>query len=645
MKYPSIRSLIFGMLAVLLGTTGVLSAQNVKRYTVEELFKDPLFSGFVISPEADSMLAIAPSPSNGYRNIFIIDLATNEIQQLTNEKRHVINAGWFTNDRVFFGLLDEGRDSAGLWAVNKDGSRYRELVEPVAAARNYLYRYTFVIDILEDDPEHCLVISNERLADYPDVYIMKIMNGRKKIHESNPGDVVGWLTDHKGQVRIAVAADEETEANRILFRGRKGGDWEVLEAFDSTTRNMTPVGFAPDNRELIMSSNLDANTRGIFFYDPKKRELGDLIYRNPDYDVGGVRFSPKDDRLVGITYNAEKPKSVYFDEKWAEWQAMVDQALPDSFNVFASVDDNEEMAVIAALSDRRPPVFYRFDLKNPRLIELATAAPWINPADMVPAEPYSFETSDGLTLHGYLSLPHSYEAGNPVPLVAMPHGGPWARDTWGYDPWVQFLANRGFAVLKVNFRGSTGYGHDLLRASYKNVEAMNRDVYEAVMWAIDQGYADPERLGVMGASWGGYATMAQLAYYPGTYDFGINIFGVVDFIDHINTYRGKWDRDTAFEVWARRIGDPDDPEDSEKLKALSPIHFVDRIDVPVFIYHGTRDINVDISQSRMLEKALKRENVPVDSIYFADEAHTIALEENRLETFNRIEAFLEPFMP
>jgi len=279
-----------------------------------------------------------------------------------------------------------------------------------------------------------------------------------------------------------------------------------------------------------------------------------------------------------------------------------------------------------------------------RLEILAKTRPWLDDYELCGHIPISYEARDGRKIHGYLTLPKTYEPGKPVPLIVNPHGGPWARDVWGIWSWFdlepEFYASRGFAVLKVNFRGSTGYGKDHLESSFKNMEDMHYDVIDGVLWAIDQGYADKNKVGIAGASWGGYATMVGITKNPEIFQFGINIFGVVDLVEHINTYN-QWDREEGYEYWLRRIGDPKIPEDKENLEEWSAINYLERIDDPVFVYHGLRDGNVDIEQSRMLIRRLNRLGKDVTDIIRTEEAHSMADEDNRIDLYNEIDAFLE----
>jgi dipeptidyl aminopeptidase/acylaminoacyl peptidase len=277
---------------------------------------------------------------------------------------------------------------------------------------------------------------------------------------------------------------------------------------------------------------------------------------------------------------------------------------------------------------------------------LTNIAPWIDADKFQPKMPFSFTASDGQTVHGYLTLPKAYSPAKPAPLIVNPHGGPWARDkwrlSWYFDNEPQFYANRGFAVLQVNFRGSTGYGSKFFDSHKQNMGRMYLDTVEAAQWAIDSGYAHPDRIGIAGASWGGYKTMLCLVKKPDMFKFGINLFGVVDMNEAILTYL-QWDREEAYDYWVEKFYDPKDSEGRAYLKEWSPITHIDKIKGDVFIYHGVRDLNVDIEQSRMLVSALNRLDHPYTVVYDADEMHSLENPELRISVYNKIDKFILPF--
>ncbi|TVR48318.1 MAG: S9 family peptidase, partial [Puniceicoccaceae bacterium] len=584
------------------------------------------------------------------------DLDERTPRLLTRERDVDIRTiSWLSDTRLAY-RMDSERDrevprfAGGLYAVNIDGSNFRTIVRPFGGSgrgRDVAFRYTEVIHRLPDDADHVLVLNNSHAAQFPDVYRMNINNGRLRLDFRNPGKIRGWIPDQNGVVRLGFGLEEDG-SNYLIYRETANSSWKTISESADDVRNFEPWGFYHDNRRIVVAARLGGrDTRALYLLDPEKLELEEFL-ADEDFDIeGGFGFSrgiysPADGRFLGVIYQRDKPTYVWFDEEREALQRDVDLVLPDRFNILTGGDRSGRRVIIRSFSDVQHPEFFLLHLERMEIEKLADPRPWLDASAFVPMEPIRFEASDGMTIPGYLTRPRNAGDG-PVPMVAYVHGGPWFRDTWGWDPWTQFFADRGFAVLQINFRGSTGYGARHLTSSFRNVEAMNQDVTDGVRWAIEQGIADPERIGIIGASWGGYATMVGLTQTPELYQFGINIFGVVDLVEHINTYRGRWNRRFAYEYWRTRIGDPTDREQRARLEAASPIQFIDRIRAPVLIYHGEQDINVDIGQSRRLVSALRRQNKEFSWIQVSNEAHSIDSEENRLRLFNEIDRFIQPW--
>lgn len=629
--------LIFSLLCGVL-TVAAPAQQSGDLIPAEEFYKLPEFVMVGLNDAGDTMAVLAPL--NDRMGLFAIDLATREIKALAADKnRDVDDAYWVNNERLFFSWDDEGFASGGVWAINKDGSRYREIAAPARNTRG-VFRYTAPLDLLDDRDDYILVVNNERRMDYPDVYLMEVNNGNKRRVVMNPGKATGYVTDHNGVVRIAVVVEDDG-SSQILYRETDDDDWEELRSFEEESVNFSPLAFTPDNKNLYVSSNLDRDTRAVFYYDLEKREIGEQIIADDTYDIGGgLVLGPEDNRLIAIQYQQEKPAIAYFDDKWSELQQMIDQVLPDTVNRFTSWDDDERLVIVSAFTDRKPVEYYLLDTEELAIERLFGTREWIEPEMMAEQKPIRFPARDGEMIPGYVSMPPDWD-GEPIPFIMYPHGGPWARDQWGFDWWRQFMVSRGYGVMQVDFRGSTGYGKEHLKVSFKNGQVMMDDVYDGLQWAIAEGYADPKRIGIAGASGGGWKTMYMLGRYPETFDFGINIFGVVDVALQIKDYIDEWDREPAYKTWVRRMGDPEIPEEMEELKALSPMTYIDNITQPVLIYHGERDINVDIKQSRILREALEdRGNEPV-WVYAQDEAHSFSQLETRKRLFTAMDEFLQ----
>ncbi len=514
---------------------------TAKELPVEYFFKNYEFSQVSLSPDGKHLAAIAPVGES--RNLVVIDRSTMKPLAVTSlTHRDVSGYQWASNDRLLFYVEEDGNESLALNAVNIDGSKPRVLTK-ASKGIQLIPRYTRMVDRLKEDDRHVIVISNERKAQFPDLYRMDIYNGKKKRLTSNPGNFTGWGMDWDHKVRIAmrqsVAKDKSDASSELLYRETEDAPWKVLATSHLGQEGTGYAGFTPDNKSLYIVSAVGRDRMAAYKLDPATGKK-ELVFGHDEVDVGGPDFSPKDHRALAIGYVTDKPHIHYLDKKFGDIQKALDKALPDTVNRITSITEDEKTAVVIAGSDKTPGTYYLLETEPKlKLTYLAQIAERIKPADMVDMKPISYKARDGLLIQGYLTLPKDAE-GKAIPLIVHPHGGPYGpRDIWGWNPEVQFLANRGYAVLQMNFRGSGGYGNKFEVGAWKQWGLqMQDDISDAVKWAIDKGIADPKRVCIYGASYGGYATMACLTMTPDLYKCGVNYVGVVD-LDMLE----EWDTD------------------------------------------------------------------------------------------------------
>lgn len=638
MKVYQIRKLAGLIVLLMVGTFIVRPSAEIPHvYSVEDFFRNPDFTGFVISPDGKHLASLAPF--NGRQNLFVTNLESGESRRLTNNSSDdVVSITWGNNERIIFDTLKEGDLVGATYAMDIDGRRTRTLVPPLRPGQ-FVFRYTWILDILEDDPQHILVTNNSRRIDYPDVYRLNIYrDDSKRLVERNPGNITRWVTDTKGQVRLAVASDLAERRTGVLYRQNPSDDWEVLDTFGEGREFWRPIAFDFDQELIYVRSNLNRDTSAVFRYDLNERKIGSMLYGNDTYDAAGLIISEFHRSPIGIRYHAEKQRSVWFDEEKQMIQQMLDRQFPDTVNIISSSDKEERNMVITSYSDRHPRFYHLFQITDDgvRLVPLGNSLGNINPEHMAPMKPIQFESRDGLTIHGYITLPLNWSEGNPVPMIVNPHGGPWARDNWEFNRSVQFLANRGYAVLQINFRSSEGYGHKFLQAGNKEWgTTMQYDIMDSVEWAIEQGYADRERIGIYGASYGGYTTMMQLVMYPEVYRFGINNVGPVELRRLI---LARENEEETLNFYSRTIGHP--TNDRELLEAHSPLYQVENIQAPVFVIHGARDFQVRMEQADMLIRELRRHNKEHITMIKMEEGHGFRRESNVIEMYQAIEQFI-----
>jgi dipeptidyl aminopeptidase/acylaminoacyl peptidase len=302
-----------------------------------------------------------------------------------------------------------------------------------------------------------------------------------------------------------------------------------------------------------------------------------------------------------------------------------------------SVTDDEQRFIVAAYNDRTPGARYVYDRKTDALVKMGDISPWLPESRMATMQPIKYQSRDGLTIHGYLTLPQGKSKN--LPCVVNPHGGPWARDVWGYSPEVQFLANRGYCVLQMNFRGSTGFGRAFWEASFKQWGlAMQDDITDGVQWLVQQGIADPKRIAIYGASYGGYATLSGVTKTPDLYAAAVNYVGVSNLFTFMNTIPPYWEpfRQQMYQM----VGNPEDPADKARMTATSPALNADKIRTPRLVAQGARDPRVNKAESDQIVQALRVRGVDVEYMVKDNEGHGFANEENRFEFYGAMERFL-----
>lgn len=356
-----------------------------------------------------------------------------------------------------------------------------------------------------------------------------------------------------------------------------------------------------------------------------------------EYDIENVLWSEGQQRIIAATYEATTPRIHWLDEKFAARQRIIDEALPGMWNTQLEATDDGAKIVVFARSDREPGVYYLFDGARKKIEELAVVRPAIDPQQMAEMKPISYRARDGVLIHGYFTLPVGREAKN-LPLLINPHGGPFGvRDTWGYSSEVQFLANRGCAVLQINYRGSGGYGEAFERLGYLRWgRAMQDDLTDGVKWAIAEGFADPKRVGIIGASYGGYAAMAGLAFTPELYRVGINYVGVTDLTLIARQRRSP----ESSKLWTKtRLGDA--YEASAELKARSPVFHAQLIRAPVLMAYGRSDPRVTREHGDDMRAALAKHDRDFEFAIETGEGHGFRKEEKSIAFYSRVDAFLK----
>ena len=596
---------------------------------MEDFFRNPEKASFNISPNGKHIAYMKPWKTR--MNVFVMDMNTKKETRLTSfEERGVYGYAWLTDKRIGYIKDDGGNENMHFYAIDIDASNEIDLTpfENVQAR---------IIDDLENDPNYIIIGLNKRNPQIHDPYRINVNDGKMEMIAENPGNISGWMTDHDGKLRIAITSDGVNTS--ILHRASESDKFKSILTTDFKV-SVSPLFFTFDNKNLYVASNRGRDKSGIFKFDVNNAKEGELIFEHDEVDVSGLMYSRKRKVITGVSYTVAKSEMVFFD-KWREnIQEKLEEKLPGYEVGITSFSKDETKAVVVSYSDKSRGTYYYYDVEKNQLTELGEISPWLNENNMAEMKPIKYQSRDGLTIHGYLTLPKGSNGKN-LPVVVNPHGGPWARDTWGYRSEIQFLANRGFAVFQMNFRGSTGYGREFWERSFKEWgKSMQDDITDGVNWLIDEGIADPKRIAIYGASYGGYATLAGLTFTPDLYACGVDYVGVSSLFTFMESIPPYWElyRTMLYEM----VGHPE--KDKDLLSSASPLLHIDKIKVPLFIAQGANDQRVKKSESDQIVEALQKAGVDVPYMVKDDEGHGFYNEENQFDFYRAMEKFLNKHM-
>ena len=596
---------------------------------MQDFFRNPEKSSFKISPNGEHIAYMKPWKAR--MNVFVMDMNTKkEVRLTSSQERGMYWFAWLNNNRIGYIKDEGGNENMHFYAVNIDMSNEIDLTpfENVQAR---------IIDDLEDDPNHIIMGLNKRNPQIHDPYRINVNDGKMDMIAENPGNISEWMTDHNGKLRIAITSDGVNTS--LLYRDKESDGFKPILTTDFKV-SVAPLFFTFDDKNLYVASNRGRDKTAIFEFDLNKSKEGRLIFEHDEVDVSGLMYSRKRKVLTGVSYTVAKNEIVFFDTLRESLQQKLEEKLPGYEVGITSFSEDETKAVVVTYSDKSRGTYYYYDLDKNKLIELGQVSPWLNEEDMSEMKPVHYKSRDGLIINGYLSLPKGTNGKN-LPVVVNPHGGPWHRDSWGYNSEVQFLTNRGFAVFQMNFRGSTGYGRDFWEKSFKKWgKSMQDDISDGVNWLIDEGIADPDRIAIYGASYGGYATLAGLAFTPDLYACGVDYVGVSSLFTFMESMPPYWElyRSMMYEM----VGHPE--EDKELLASASPLLHIDKIKAPLFIAQGANDPRVVKAESDQIVEALKNAGIDVPYMVKDDEGHGFYNEENQFDFYTEMEKFLTKYI-
>lgn len=607
---------------------------SIRRIPLEDFFRNSDEAGLQISPDGRHISFLAP-----YRermNIFVRPTEGGQAVRVTSEtERSVAGYMWADNDRLLFMKDTGGDENYRLYGVGIDGQGMRGYTDFPGVR-------TSIIDDLEECPGEVLIGMNRRNPEVFDPYRLNLDTGELTLLAENPGNWQGWTTDHDGRLR-AVTAIVDGVNTQLLYRDTE--DEPFRPVLTTNFKDMVSfMDFTPDNRYVYAASNLGRDKVALVLMDPRTCEELEVLYEHDRYDFASISYSRKRKKLLAVYCTGHKePIRHYFDADEEAFRNRLKAHFPDRRFGVADSDKAEEHFLIYVGGDRTRGAYYYYDAPTNTATLVAEPAPWIKEEEMVEMHPVTYTTRDGLEIEAYLSLPAPFtpETARNLPVIVNPHGGPWARDCWGFSSEVQFLCNRGYAVFSMNFRGSTGYGRRFLEASYGQWGLkMQDDITDGVVWLKEQGIADPARIAIYGGSYGGYAALAGVAFTPKLYACAVDYVGVSNLFTFLQTIPPYWR--PMLDMMYEQVGHPE--HDRERLAATSPALHADRIRVPLFIAQGANDPRVNKAESDQMVTALRERGIEVEYMVKEDEGHGFHNQENRFDFYRAMEAFLDKYL-
>jgi dipeptidyl aminopeptidase/acylaminoacyl peptidase len=644
MKIPAQFLRMFLPMLLLSAISGASYADS----NLENLFKNPKFTLAALSPNGKYLATT--TNITGKVQLAVVDVETGVAKNLVGyDELDVFRIAWINDERIAFNIIDREGDQnssySGLYAISRDGGKTVDLgTETRSTAPTYGWnRRAFgmqMVGVFDDDPNSIIALGQFPNRDVAPYRVDSVTGRRKEIDFDVNGLARDFVFDAKNRLRVVLTTNPVQSELTVWYRDADGKNWKKLSEHPSLAPKFSVLAFDADDAMIVSAPNGEGRL-GIFKYDFANNKPGELLASDKAADVGGgLLFSRESKKLLGVRMPTEPPSTLWFDKSYASLQAGIDKAYPGLVNIiYPSKADAPKL--IHSYSSTNPGSYSLYHPDKKKVQNLFATRPWIDPKKMSEKLVYDYVARDGLPIMSYLTLPIGREA-KALPLVVNVHGGPWARDEWGFDRGVQFLAGMGYAVLQPQFRGSTGFGDAHFKKSFAQWGlSMQDDITDGVLNLIKQGVVDPKRVCIMGASYGGYAAMMGLVKDPDLYRCGINLLGVTNLFYHSSESYAR-DRTLSYAMLVR-LGDPDKLRD--QFTATSPSKQAEKIRAPVFMAYGEKDFRVPIVHGEEMRDALAKHKKVYQYMELEKEEHGFAKEETRYRVYGAIEAFLKTYNP
>ncbi|MDB4292363.1 S9 family peptidase [Maribacter sp.] len=605
-------------------------------YTVEDYFAKPKASTFRFSPDGKYM-SYREKDAHGKRHVFVKDIVSGEVIRAIEEKEELIRGyGWINNERLVF-LMDQGGDeNYHVYVVGIDGSDQKDLTPFDGVRADFS-------ELLKEDKDHIIVQMNKNNPQVFEPYKVNVVSGEieqlyKNDDAANP--ITGYDFDKDGKLKAFTRIRDGVEQD--LYYAKEEGDFTLLKSLNwKDAFSIVRFDYATEYpHDAYVVSNLDNDKTEILLYDLKEDKIIKKVFSNADYDVSDLSISKKRNyELDYFTYEGDKEVVVPVSDYYKNLHEKFQKKFGEKQYSIADYTDDENNLLLYVTSDKLYGKYYSYDVKTDAFKELFNLMPQLKEDDMAEMRPITFKSRDGLTLHGYITLPKAAIDGQKVPVIVNPHGGPQGiRDSWGFNPESQLFASRGYATLQVNFRISGGYGKEFLESGFKQIgrKAMD-DVEDGLQYVVDQGWVDKDKAAIYGGSHGGYAVLRGLTKTPDLYACGVDYVGVSNLFTFMKTIPPYWKPYLKIikEIWY----DEDIAGEKAIMEEVSPVYQIDKIKKPLFVVQGANDPRVNIDESDQIVEALRAKGFDVPYMVKYDEGHGFGKEENSIALYKSMMGF------
>ncbi len=607
------------------------------KYKVEDYFQRPKISAFSLSP-GGKYIAYREKNSENKRPVYVRNLITGAISKAIDETDELVrDYFWLTDERMMFSMDKGGDENYHLYSVNIDGSNLIDLT-PFDGVR------AGVISILKEHPDYAIISLNKENKQVFEPYKVNVNTGalEKLFENKDPNNPIQGYTFTKDGVLKGYLVLKNGINAQYFYKAE--GETEFKPIFENNwydSHSVISFDYSSPNKDLVyMVTNLESDKSKIVLWDLKANKKVKDLYSNKDYDVSDMGLSRKRNWEIDyFSYEGDRQVVTPVSATFKKYYERVSKEFKGYDLYYVSKTDNEDKYLIYVSGDRLYGKYYIYDVPADKIELLMDMMPQLKEEDMAVMKPISFKSRDGLTIHGYITLPKAALEGKKVPLIVNPHGGPQGiRDSWGFNPETQLFASRGYATLQVNFRISGGYGKEFLRKGFKQIgRACMDDVEDGVKYVIEQGWADPDKLAIYGGSHGGYAALMGLVKTPDLYQCAVDYVGISNIETFFASFPAYWKPLTtmAKEIWY----DLDDPAEKEIAKSVSPIYHIDKIKKPLYVVQGANDPRVNINESDQMVRELRAKGFEVPYMVKYNEGHGFGHEENRIELYKSMLGF------